>query len=113
MCFNLDTGKVVTRRIIEELPHPDRVIKHVNEWGKTTRGEKYSDGVEFRNRKNQPFEWENEELVETLPEVEEPVYPYILAEISGLVLESDFADKGDAITTPPPPLHWPNGQLPR
>ena len=26
MCFDLDTGKVVTRRVIEEMPYPDRVI---------------------------------------------------------------------------------------
>ena len=45
MCFDLDTGKVVTRRIVKELPYPDRVIKRVNEWGKTPRREQYSDGV--------------------------------------------------------------------
>ena len=69
-CFDLDTGKVVSRRIIgEELPYPDRVIKRVNQWGKTTRGEKYSDSIEFRNRKREPFDWENEELAETSPEL--------------------------------------------
>ena len=103
MCFDLDTGKVVTRRIIEEMPYPDLIIKRVNKWGKTTRGEKFSDGVEFRNRKIQPFDWENKELVETLQEVKEPVYLDILAEILGLVIESDFADKGGAVTTPVPP----------
>ena len=102
MCFDLDAGKVVTRRIIEEIPYPDCVIKRVNEWGKTTRGEKYSDGVEFRNRKKQPFDWENKELAETLPEVEEPIYPDILAEAPGLVLEPDFDDTCDAVTTPAP-----------
>ena len=66
--FDLDTGKVVSRRIIgDELPYPDRVIKCVNQWGKTTRGEKYSDGIEFCNRKRESFDWENEELAETLP----------------------------------------------
>ena len=71
--------------------------------GEITRGENYSDGIEFGNRKNQPFDWENKELAKTLPEVEEPIYPDIMAEIPGLVLESDFADEGDAITTPAPP----------
>ena len=85
------------------MPYPDCIIKRVNEWGKTKRGEKYSDGVEFCNRKNQPFDWENKELAETLLEVKEPIYPDILAEIPGLVLESDFADEGDAVTTPAPP----------
>ena len=52
MCFDLDTRKVVTRRVIEEIPYPDCITKRVNEWSKTHRGENYSDGVEFRNRKN-------------------------------------------------------------
>ena len=53
--------------------------------------------------KKQPFNWENEELNETLPEVEEPIYPDILAEVPGLVLESDFDNNNDAVMTPPPP----------
>ena len=59
-CFDLETGKVVTRRIVKAIPYPDRVIKCVNELGKTPRGEKYSDGLECLNRKKQPFDWENE-----------------------------------------------------
>ena len=102
-CFDLKTGKVVTLRIVKELPYPDRVTKRVNEWGKTSRGEKYSDSLEFLNRKRQPFDWENKELNETLPEVEEPIYPDILAEVPGLVLESDLEDDNDAVMTPPPP----------
>ena len=39
MCFDLDTGKVVTRRVIEETPYPDRLIMRANEWGKTKPGE--------------------------------------------------------------------------
>ena len=71
--------------------------------GKTPRGEKCSDGLEFLNRKKQPFDWEKEELNETLPKVEEPIYPDILAEVPGLVLESDSDDNNDAVMTPPPP----------
>ena len=91
------------RRVVKVVPYPDRVIKRVNEWGKTPRGEKYSDGLKFLNRNKQPFDWENEEPNETLPEVEEPIYPDILAEVPGLVLESDFDDNNDAVMTPPPP----------
>ena len=44
--FGLNTGKVISPRIIgDKLPYPDRVIKRVNQLGKTTRGEKYSDGI--------------------------------------------------------------------
>ena len=101
-CFDIETGKVVTRRVVKEVPYPDCVIKRVNDLGKTPRGEKYSDGLEFLNRNKQPFDWENEELNEKLPEVEEPIYPDILAEVPGLVLESDFDDNNDVIMTPPP-----------
>ena len=59
-CFDLDTGKVVSRRIISVLPYPGYIVKRVNEWGKTPRGEKYSDGVKFLNRSREPFDWENE-----------------------------------------------------
>ena len=103
MCFDLDTRKVVTRRIVKELPYLDRVIKRVSEVHKTPRGEKYSDEIEFLNRKRQPFDWENEELAEALPEVEEPIYPDILAEVPGLVLETYFDDTGDAVRTSAPP----------
>ena len=103
-CFDLETKKVVTRRVFKVIPYPDRVIKRVNELGKTPRGANYSDGLAFLNRKKQPFNWENEELNEKLPEVEEPIYPDILAEIPGLVLESDFDDDNDVVMTPPPPV---------
>ena len=71
--FDVETGKVVTRRVVKQVPYPNRVTKRVNEWGKTPHGEKYLDSLEFLNRKKQPFNWENEELNETLPEVEEPI----------------------------------------
>ena len=67
------------------------------------RGQRHSDGVQFCNFRKQPFDWENEELAETLPEAEEPVCPDVLAEVPGLVLESDSADDDDAVMTPAPP----------
>ena len=93
----------MTRRIVKVVPYPDRVIKRVNGLGKTPRGEKYSDGLEFLNRHKQRFDWENEELNEKISEVEEPIYPDILAEVPGLVLESDFDDADDVVMTPPQP----------
>ena len=35
--------------------------------------------------------------------MEEPIYPDILAEVPGLVLEYDLADDSDAVMTPAPP----------
>ena len=71
--------------------------------GKTTRGEKYSDGIEFCNLNCKPFDWENEELAETIPEPEEPVYPDVLTEVPGLVIESDLTDDDDAVMEPAEP----------
>ena len=80
---------------------PGRVIKRVNTLGKSKRGIKYSNRVEFLNSEKQRFKWENEEVGDTLPKIEEPIYPNTLAEISGAVLESDLEDIGDAVMTPP------------
>ena len=102
-CFDIETGKVVPRRVVKVVPYPDCVIKRVDDLGKTPRGEKYSDCLEFLNRNKQPFDWENEELNKKLPEVEEPIYPDILAEVPGLVLKSDSDDNNDVVMTPPPP----------
>ena len=90
----------MTRRIIRVLPYPDRIVKRVNESGKTPRGETYSDGVKFLNRSCEPFDWENEELTETLTEAEEPVYPDVLAKVPGPQLESDLTDEDDTVTAP-------------
>ena len=70
--------------------------------GKDNTWQKYSDGIEFRNRNRKPFDWENEELAETLLEPEEPVYPDVLAEGPGLVFESDSPDDDDAVMEPIP-----------
>ena len=101
--FDIETAKVVTRRVVKVVLYPDRVIKRVNDLGKTPHGEKHSDGLEFLNRHKQPFDWETEELNEKLPEVEEPIYPDIMAEVPGLVLESDFDNNNDVVMTPLPP----------
>ena len=81
LCFDLDIGKVVTSRMAKKPPMPNRVVKRVNMLGKSKRGIKYLDRVEFLNPKCQPFEWENEEIRDTLPTIDEPIYLDILDEI--------------------------------
>ena len=51
LCFDLETGKVMTQRTMPELPIPDCVKDLVNKWGSTEHGKKYSDCVEFSNRR--------------------------------------------------------------
>ena len=38
-CFDLTTGSVVTRRIFDVLPMPDRIVKQVNSWGVKSKKE--------------------------------------------------------------------------
>ena len=90
--FDLKTGKVVTRRTFDRLPMPDRVLKIVNEWGKGTKVIKYGSKLEFLNRHQEKFNWENGELDDDGVLVqEEPIaHPGIPAEIPGVMLESDY-----------------------
>ena len=103
LCFNLETGKAVKRHIVTKLPMPDRAKDPVNRWGSKEHGKKYTDCVEFLNCRQRLFDWENKELGESLPDEEKPVYPDVLADIPGVVVESDPEDKGDAVTIPSPP----------
>ena len=97
-CFDLDTAKVVARRILKELPMPESVVRTINRWGE--KGEKarlYAATVEFANRAKQAYEWDNGELDET-PAGEELVHPDIPAEIPGVELERE----SDAAVQPDP-----------
>ena len=103
-CFDIKTGKVVTRRSFTEFPMPDRVIKKVNHWGKTQKNLKYGRNVEFLNRSREQFSWENKELDEEVGLVEdEAVHPEIPAEIPGVELESDYEDTDGAVQDEPAP----------
>ena len=74
-CFNLSSGVVVTRRTVTPLPMPDRIKKLVNSWGNQPRDRKYTGGIKFLDRKKNEFEWENENLGETIDNVNNPIYP--------------------------------------
>ena len=72
---------------------PDRVIKVVNNWGKSQKNVNLKNRFEFWDCLKQKYNWENEDLDVSDGNVEvEPVsnYPHIPAEIPGVQLESDF-----------------------
>ena len=85
MCFDLETGSVLSRRTIKRLPMIDCVIKVINNWGKSQKNTNFKNRLEFWDRLKQKFDWEEEDLDMSNSKVEvEPVsnYPRIPAEIS-------------------------------
>lgn len=105
-CFNLETKAVVKRRTITLLPMPDRVVRRVVALGKRARQTRSTrDRLNFLNRHKAQFAWdttdfgEDQDLVELPPPHETD---NMIAEIPGVLLESDY-DTDEVIETPPPP----------
>ena len=105
MCFNLNSGVVVTRRTITPLPMLDRIMKLINIWVNQPRDRKYTDGIKFLDHKKNEFKWESEDLGETIDDVDDPIYPTLAAEILGVVIEDDYVNEGAALEDPTPPNH--------
>ena len=100
--FCLKTGRVLKRRRWTEYPMPDRVVKKMEWWGKQTRRELYPGGIEYKNRKNEPFEWTYEDDLDGLvEEVAEAPLPDVPAEFPGVLLESDLEGPVDAVEEEP------------
>ena len=64
-CFDILTGKVVTRRTIKVLPMPDRFLKTLNRWGLTSQTTEFGDKLEFLNRMKSKYDWYNDDSVDT------------------------------------------------
>jgi hypothetical protein len=60
-CFDLETGMVVKRRTIVELPMPDEIIAKVSEWGEKSMKEQFHHKLEFLNRMKQKYDWDGDE----------------------------------------------------
>jgi len=105
-CFDLLTGKLVIRRTFKCLPIPDRIIKLVNLWGKTSRSKQFGNTLEFRDRNKVKYDWDNEEIMESKALVEPPrtvAHAGTLAEIPGVELESDREETTSALEAVPEP----------
>ena len=57
VCFDLETGKVVSRRTITSLPMPASVIKVINDWGQSQKNADFRNKLEFWNRLQQKYDW--------------------------------------------------------
>ena len=54
-CFDLETGKLVVRRIAKQIPWPDRMLKIASEWGRKSKKLVTRDSIQFLNRKRKKF----------------------------------------------------------
>ena len=64
-------------------------------WGRQSRSKLFGNNLEFRDRKKLRYNWDNKEIEENDPLVENPitaVHPCILEEIPGVELEADRED---------------------
>ena len=94
-CFDLLTGKLIIQRTVKTVPYPHRIIRLANSWGKKYRSKQFGNNLEFRDWKKLQYDWDNEEIEENDPLVENPltaVHPGILEEIPGLELEAERED---------------------
>ena len=55
--FDLETGRVILRRVIKVLPMPDSMIKMINDWGKSQKNADFRNKLEFWDRLKQKYSW--------------------------------------------------------
>jgi hypothetical protein len=60
-CFDLETGMVVKRRTVTELPMPDDIINKVDTWVKKSTKEQFHHKLEFLNHMKQKYDWDGDE----------------------------------------------------
>ena len=62
--FDPATGKLVIRRIIEQLPWRKIMIKRANWWGRKSKELTLKGSIKFINCSGKRFNWDNDELSE-------------------------------------------------
>jgi hypothetical protein len=67
--------------------------------GKKSRQSRSADTLEFLNRHKEKYDWDNEELEIEEGLVEDEPHPDLLAEIPGVILESDY-ESDDVVEVP-------------
>ena len=96
--FDLDTGRVVVRRIFKKCIWTERLLRKANTRGKKDKKTILKGQIKFLNRKGKKFDWDNDNLTEIKTADREPklVQPNFIAEIPGIEVESDYE-----------PIIWP------
>jgi hypothetical protein len=110
-CFNLDTGRVVTRRTITPLPMPDRIIRKVMKMGQRARQRrKQNMTLEFLDRRQRMFAWDDgaADIDEGLLEPDVSDTADIPAELPGIHLEDSVngPEHTNTVVEAPPLPGW-------
>jgi hypothetical protein len=88
--FDINMGVVKKTRSITPLPMPDRVIKIVHDWDRCHQQEDKAKTLEFLNRKQQQYIWDNVDLKDDKGLVESDIaHPDIPAKFPSVHLESE------------------------
>ena len=91
VCFDLETGKAVLRRVIRILPMPESVICVVSEWGEIPKNPAFKNKFESWDCLKQKYDWENDDLDMGDGKLEEEhvsEFTNIPAEIPGVHMEA-------------------------
>ena len=92
-CFDLKSGKVMTRRVFKVIPMPDRVVKLVKYWVMQSKLVNRKNKPKLINHHGKKFDWDNKEL-DNNDNVEESqqklVHPDNIANIPRVELENDY-----------------------
>jgi len=65
-CFDIETGKMLHRRTVTQIPWPldNILIRKVEAWGKKGARAIKRGRIEFLNRKGEKFDWDNDDLTD-------------------------------------------------
>ena len=90
-CFDLETGAVVTRRIIKQIPWHDGTIEMANAWGRKSKHVARKELITFLNRRHEPFDWENDDMSDLVVTNDQPkmIHPTIAAELPRIEVERE------------------------
>ena len=63
-CFDIETGKLLHRRTVTQVPWPldNDLIRKVESWGKRSVRAIKRNRIDFLNRKGEKFDWDNDDL---------------------------------------------------
>jgi len=97
--FDLKTGTVKKCRSVTVMPMPDRIINTVNAWGKRYQEEEKKNKIEFLNRVQLQYDWDNDELEVSEGLMEELAHPDLSAQFPGIELERELDDGATSAMT--------------
>ena len=91
ICSDLETGKVVTRRIIKQIPWPDGTIEIANAWRRKSKHLVRKESTTFLNQQHEKFDWENDDMSDLVLPKDQPktIHPTIAAELPGIEVERE------------------------